>query len=459
MEELIVLKALLNQERYHRYYTCINNLNFEQEIKNILTVISSYYSEYPDTKSISEDELQAYFYLKYPLYKTNDSYEIIFNNLRELEITNDDIILKTIANLVEKYYASVIVEELTQVLSGSKFGLISKIPDIVDRYQTKIKTSEQDLESNSKFVDSTLAELLTDEVMSSGIKWRLDSINQDVGDLRGGSLGHVFARPDTGKTSFMASEVTNMAKQLTGDEVIVWFNNEERGTKVFLRTYSAMLNKTKDEIAEDPIKYEKEFRDLGGDKIKIYDSAIISVYDIEQILKQYNVRVLVIDQGDKIKFRGDKELAGHERLKVLYGMFREIAKEYNCDIITAGQASSDAEGRQYLDLSMMDNSKTGKPGELDYAIGIGYCPEEGKESIRYIHIAKNKMKNGVHGRHIVVFDPTRARYSDLSYTPPKQGVSNGFIKNNPGSLVEHKQDSSKQFGNIEVFAAAKSGVY
>ena len=42
----------------------------------------------------------------------------------------------------------------------------------------------------------------------------------------------------------------------------------------------------------------------------------------------------------------------------------------------------------------MDNSKTGKPGELDYAVAIGFSPEEGKEAMRFLHLAKNKMKNG-----------------------------------------------------------------
>lgn len=409
MEELLLLKILLNKEEYLKYCKYLDTINLENEPKAILNCIGSYYEEYPDTLTISLDELKTYFYMKYPLLKTKDSYDIIFNNIENLEINNKDLLDKTLSNLIERYFASDIIESLTQVLSGSRYGLL---PGIEDKLKEFYSVSELKEEA-SPFVESSLADLLHDEVTSDGLKWRLPCLNQDIGDLRGGSLGHVYARPDTGKTSFFANEVTFFAEQLKDDEIIAWFNNEEKGTKVKLRNYSSLLNKTKEDIAKTPEACESEFKMLGGDRIKIYDSALITTTDIEVILKQYNVRVLVIDQGDKVKFRGDNDMAQHERLKRLYGIFRELAKDYNCDIITAGQASASGEGQQWLGLDMMDNSKTGKPGELDYAVAIGFNTDEGKETMRFIHIAKNKMKNGVHGKHIVRFDALRARYKDI----------------------------------------------
>ena len=401
MEELLLLKILLS---------------------------SSYYEEYKEIEEINLDELKTYFYMKYPLMKSRESYNILFSNLEKLEINNKDLITKTLSNLVERYFASDIIESLTQVLSGSRYGLL---PGIEDKLKEFYSMSEQK-EEESPFVESTLDELLHEEVLSDGLKWRLPCLNTDIGDLRGGSLGHVYARPDTGKTSFFADQVTGFASQLKDDEIIAWFNNEEKGTKVKLRLYSSLLNMTKEEIAERPEYSEAEFKRLGGDRIKIYDSALITISDIELILKQFNVRVLVIDQGDKVKFRGDKDMATHEKLKRVYGIFRELAKEYNCDIITAGQASASGEGTQWLGLDMMDNSKTGKPGELDYAIAIGFNTDEGKEAMRFVHIAKNKMKNGVHGKHIVRFDALRARYKDLYEPQGENYVAMGSVPQGVG---------------------------
>ena len=59
----------------------------------------------------------------------------------------------------------------------------------------------------------------------------------------------------------------------------------------------------------------------------------------------------------------------------------------------------------------MDNSKTGKPGELDYAIGIGV--QDQASDTRYISIVRNKLKDGAHGKHTVILNASKARYMDV----------------------------------------------
>lgn len=417
MEEVVAVRVLLERVNFDRYYKYLEKLNFENEIKTIIALIHSYYEEYPSSNSISLEELKVFFNLKYPLYKDKESYYVLFNNIEGIKELNEDLIDKTLKNLLEKHFASEIVESLTKVLSGTKYGILESVKGVLEKYNT---VSGNLSEPEEIFVCPNLEQLLASDVHADGVKWRLQCLNEDIGDLRGGSLGHVYARPDTGKTTFFASEISFFASQIGDDEEIIWFNNEERGQKVQLRIYSAITGRTLDEIAGDPEGTSELFDKLGGNKIRIYDNAVITVSDIDAMLKDRNVRIVVIDQGDKIKFSGDKDMATHERLKALYGKLRELAKKYNVDIITAGQADYTAEGRQFLHLSNMDNSKTGKPGELDYAIGIGYSFDEGKESLRYIHVSKNKMKNGAHGKHSVRIDTLRARYEDLTY----EGVKN-----------------------------------
>jgi hypothetical protein len=79
------------------------------------------------------------------------------------------------------------------------------------------------------------------------------------------------------------------------------------------------------------------------------------------------------------------------------------------DILTAGQAHADAGGKQWLKQEWMNNSKTEKPGELDYAIGIG-LPQGDTDMRRYISICKNKQ--GPHGHFIAMMNPQKARYTD-----------------------------------------------
>ena len=60
----------------------------------------------------------------------------------------------------------------------------------------------------------------------------------------------------------------------------------------------------------------------------------------------------------------------------------------------------------------MDYSKTGKPGELDIAIGIGACSDIGKEHMRYLHLNKNKL-TGAHEKITAIINPATGRYKDL----------------------------------------------
>ena len=84
-------------------------------------------------------------------------------------------------------------------------------------------------------------------------------------------------------------------------------------------------------------------------------------------------------------------------LKEIYVNGREIAKRNDLLFWAVSQASNDAHDRQFIDYSMMDNSKTGKAGEADIIIGIGKTgSSEVENTVRHICISKNKI-NGYHG--------------------------------------------------------------
>ena len=81
------------------------------------------------------------------------------------------------------------------------------------------------------------------------------------------------------------------------------------------------------------------------------------------------------------------------------------------DILTVGQAGAEAGGKPYLRLSWMNNSKTEKPAELDYAIGLGANGDANDLDMRrYVTVCKNKR--GPHGSFIAMMDPHKARYTD-----------------------------------------------
>ena len=80
---------------------------------------------------------------------------------------------------------------------------------------------------------------------------------------------------------------------------------------------------------------------------------------------------------------------------------RNIAKQYGCAVIWMSQLSADAEGKVYVDQSMLEGSKTGKAAEADLMILISKNKlvegQDEQDTERHLNIAKNKLKKGWHG--------------------------------------------------------------
>jgi len=117
--------------------------------------------------------------------------------------------------------------------------------------------------------------------------------------------------------------------------------------------------------------------------------------------------------GDKFASKGSGD--SHVYLKDAAIHARNIAKEYGCAVIWMSQLSADAEGKIYVDQSMMEGSKTGKAAEADLMLLIGKNPVvEGADAElaaqRHINVAKNKLKGGWHGVVHCELDGGRSQY-------------------------------------------------
>jgi len=289
----------------------------------------------------------------------------------------------------------------------------SPVSDLLDLF-SKFEHQEVDIEQATPVI-MDLKQLHESQVATPGLRWRLNFLNKSLGSLRKGDFGFIFARPETGKTTFLASEVTHMVTQTEGD--IIWFNNEEQGNKVGIRCFQATLGLTTESLWSDLENNQRKYDAKTGNRIKIYDFEDSSrVSKIEAVLKQVNPALIIFDQIDKIKgFKGERN---DLELKAIYQWAREIAKEY-APVIAVSQANGDAENKLWLTMDQVDGSKTAKQGEADWILGIGKESDNTSRS-RYFSICKNKLLGDPdtlpdlrHGSAQVLIRPEVARYEDL----------------------------------------------
>ena len=264
-------------------------------------------------------------------------------------------------------------------------------------------------------INLDLEELIAHTYAETGLRWRLNCLNRAIGSLRPGDFGFIFARPETGKTTFLASEVSGF---LRGCQVpIVWFNNEEQGDKVGIRLLQAYFGVTLEVLRSNPRRFKEQFLAETQGRLRLFDAALIDRRDVERIVRQVSPGLVIYDQIDKIRgFANDRE---DLRLGAIYQWARELAKGSHASI-GVSQADGTAEGVRYLTMEHVANAKTAVQAEADWILGIGKTHSDGFENVRFLNISKNKLLGDAdsipelkHGRFDTLIEPTIARYKDI----------------------------------------------
>lgn len=405
MIELNMLKMFCdNKELYEKYNPYMVELQtLERDLKILLGLIRDYYEKY-DRDSIKEDELKAFYDYQYPSSREKESFIELITRLFLME-PNHELVQDLLEQLMEKSYATVLLNKLLPVIEGNKYNVLPQLKDDIDIFINKLRNppaESQDLIPCSLSV----AELVDQEIEYEGLRWHLDALNEAIGGVREKTLGLIYAYVDTGKTSFSVAAATNFCRQLTGtDRCVVYAGNEEAASRVSLRFTQSFLNCNKKTIAQDPKWAEEMRKEAGYDRIKIFDS-ITSPKQIIKLLEMYSPVVLFIDQGTKIEMHGSRGNSERDtkKLQNLFNFYRETAKRYNVAIVCVVQATGESENRKWLKLSDIYDSRVAIQAELDYSIGIGRNRDDASaELLRYFRISKNKMEDGDEARFHATF--------------------------------------------------------
>lgn len=402
-----LIPLLFDKIVYTKYSNTLSNLinNSSKELKLLYTYLEELHNKYPN-KDITYTE-----YVLYVLTRTQERDKENISTLLELIKDPPSIVIEdTLRELQDKQKAYDLALAALEVSEGRK-----EFTDLLVLAENLNPTKSDSDSFEGLFVTNDLEELYNDQVQTAGLRWRCQTLNRMLGSLRKGDFGFIFARPETGKTTFLASEITSFTTQTS--KPILWFNNEEQGSKVQLRLYQAMLGCTLTELFSDIDGNNKRYLERGGNNIRIFDSASIHRKQVEQLVRELEPSLVIFDQIDKIKgFADDRE---DLRLGSIYIWAREIAKQY-CPVIGVSQADASGEGKKWLTMENVANAKTAKQAEADWILGIGKTHNDTEQFDRFLHLCKNKLTGDPdtdpdlrHGKGVVRINPNIARYVDL----------------------------------------------
>ena len=412
--DIDLLVVTSNKDNYLRFKDHVKKHNVSSVTSEIYDVLGQYWDNYTTRNEIDYAEFRTFFFIvKGKKIKDPSKYEMAFDNLDKALSSPDRPIVKDIlAKLIETDYATKIYGISLSIGLGKGGDLLS-IEELLSTYKKEIGAS---IERDDVFVKPSL-DYLSTVVASGGINWRLHELNVSLGPLRKGDFIIVAARPETGKTTFTASEASYMMSQLKEDEHVIWINNEEASNKVMMRVIQAYHQVTSGELLSSATKYADEFTSNGGSRFLILDddSGIKSVNKISTLFKEFKPGLIIFDQLDKVH-GFENEARDDLRIGKLYEWARDLAKEY-CPVIAISQVDGTGEGEKWIHMNQLRGSKTDKIGEADAIITIGKSNEPGMDLQRFIHVPKNKLFGGVHtleahrhGCFEVEIEPSKARY-------------------------------------------------
>lgn len=415
MQELSLLKLCLNFKSWQE----AKDLGLStavlpvKELQTLFSVIDGFHST-NDAVDLTVDDLSNLVFAS--VNKDHKYYEEVLSQIAALDVsdTTSKILLASVVRKSRLQQLSIAAYEAYEGREGSDKKYLAALEALKALDEGVSNEDDEDFE----FVSDSLATLVSAAVSTPGLRWRLSTLNRMLGSLRKGNFGFVFARPETGKTTFLASEVSFMCSQLKEDDgPIVWLANEEPGANVKLRIYQAWFGISLEQLLADVPKWEALFIEQTKGKLKVLDRATISKQTVEKLCRKFKPSLLVVDQIDKITgFENDRE---DLRLGSIYQWFREIAKTY-CPVIGICQADGTGEGVKWLTMGHVANAKTAKQAEADWILGIGKQNADGYENIRYLHLSKNKLLGDAdtepeqrHGKLEVLIEPMTARYKDM----------------------------------------------
>ena len=404
--ELALVRTLMDKEFYdnHKGIRCPDKI-FTKDVRKIKQTLDYAMDTYD--KSLSPSELEALFYANNSSMTTanKEAFKELFRKINREQPMSKEIADDVLSKLFQQHVGEEIANLGFEYVNGSKSSLepLRKLlSDYQDDFTPNLKVNWDDI---------SIETLLEANNIQSQWKWNINSLRRKVEGISGGHLVVVGARPNTGKTSFHASVIAGPGGFASQGAKCVVLCNEESYERVGARYLAAATSMSMDEVKANMALAASRYADV-KDNIFIKDSTGKDMAWVEAIVKTYEPNVVVLDMGDKFAAKTSDKSDVYLKEAAIHA--RNIAKQYKCAIIWMSQLSAVAEGKVYVDQSMLEGSKTGKAAEADLMILISKNQiiegAEEQDSQRHLNIAKNKLKGGWHGVVHCELDGDRSQY-------------------------------------------------
>jgi replicative DNA helicase len=402
MIEKQMIRLMLNKKFYTQYKGTLSPTVFAGDISSLYDTIQKAHEKYEE--DIKVDELYSLHTAIFNPALTRaakEKFSELVEDIREVQEPNQEIAKDIMRILSDRDLAQRIAVESTEIFNGKEANF-NEIVTMIEKHKSGV--DEDKVPAVTTNVDEVL------DLLNITTKWKFNIpiLRECVGGIGGGNLMIAFARPETGKTAFWVSLCAGPNGFAEQGAKVHAFINEEPAIRTQMRAISCYTGMTREEIIKEKDIAKRIWAEI-KDNISMFDTVDWSIEDIDAHCEKHKPDIIVIDQLDKINVTGTFARTD-EKLRKIYTNIREIAKRRECAVIAISQASADADNRNSISFSQMENSKTGKAAEADLIIGIGKnITSDPSDRTRTLCVSKNKI-NGYHGEPHCMIRKEISRY-------------------------------------------------
>lgn len=422
MLDKLLLSVLRERSKFHTLLSSVPQDMLGTTTQYMLGAYRSYFEAFPDSTYVNFDTLATHVRLKGNASdKQMAAFDALVAQLKDYSPSAADR-AGIVDQLIERDTAGRAGALLERYDSGEDLDIIWEMARLADSAKrSRGQTSVTDC------VDTDVFDVMEKHKEGNGVKFPLLCLQEGVRSLALGDTVAIAARPDSGKTSFIASTLVYMAAQahkLWPGRPILWFNNEGLGENILPRLYQAAMDITVAELGELGKKdkqaahkaYEKA---LGAPRniIRIKDMHGATLAKAEQVIEALNPCIVVWDMMANFKLAsvGDGNSNKASMVEQLWQEAREMAAKHECISIGTVQVSADGKNEMFPSLDALKDSKTGIQGAVDLIVMVGSVDNPEMQARRGISTPKNKRQ--VPGkpsniRSSVIFKADRCQWED-----------------------------------------------
>jgi hypothetical protein len=390
------------------------------ETTAMLAWFNLYYSSFPEAQKIDLEELTSLVRLR----SGNASAESIAITLHMVNQLRMPVSEESVNGILGQLH------ELD--LSGRAGALVARYNngEEIDLAYELSKLSTETLRAKGQstpdtYVDTPIGELLKEVDNDAGIKFRRISVlRESISGLQGGASIGLGARPDKGKTSFIADTITDWAPQCVeffgGNRPILWLCNEGSGKRIVPRIYQAALGKDLSEIIalSNAGELERLYSQAIGapcDYIRVKDAHGMSLAQIEQVIEAMRPCVVVYDMLANVRIGRATGGNKADEVEALWQGVRENAVLMDYIALSTVQVSVEGDNDLFPSYTALKDSKTAIQGAADIILMLGSLNNPDAQKLRGISTPKNKFAVAGKQSYIqaqVYFEAAQCRFTE-----------------------------------------------